>query len=80
MRPNQTFIIRKLLTAEPDLEFSWFPCSAWEPGEFFVYRGLHPGNDDRHSGAGRNPERAVSSCATFWTPACAGVTELPILG
>jgi len=29
-------------------------------------RGLHPkgeSNDDRHSGAGRNPEPAVLSCA-----------------
>jgi len=37
------------------------------------------GTDDRHSGGGRNPESAVLSFETFWTPACAEVTEPPVV-
>ena len=33
-----------------------------------------------HSGAGRNPEYVVLSPKMNWTPACAGVTKLPVLG
>jgi hypothetical protein len=32
---------------------------------------------DRHSGAGRNPGSGWAPCAMLWTPAFAGVTELP---
>jgi hypothetical protein len=38
-------------------------------------------NENRHSGAGRNPGNGAESGGDqFWTPACAGVTELPFLG
>jgi hypothetical protein len=37
-------------------------------------------NENRHSGAGRNPGNDAESGEQFWTPACAGVTELPFLG
>jgi len=33
--------------------------------------------EDRHSGAGRNPESGSALCAMRWTPAFAGVTALP---
>jgi hypothetical protein len=45
--------------------------------EFFTQR---ESNAARHSGAGRNPARNALSCTGFWTPACAGVTELPFSG
>jgi hypothetical protein len=36
---------------------------------------LWAGNENRHSGAGRNPGNDAESGGHFWTPACAGATD-----